>query len=67
MWSYPNLVPLSGPSIDDIIQTLKPFKFHRIHGAFMDCSIPANGHEVVRRCAERYLKMIRGDGAFEKQ
>jgi hypothetical protein len=67
MWSYPNLVPLSGPSIEAIVQGLNPYPFDRIHGAFVDCSIPANGSEVVVRCAQRYLNIIRGDGSFEKQ
>lgn len=67
MWSFPNFIPLSGPSVEGILKSLRPFKFERIHGAFVERTISADGNRVVERSAERYLKMIRGDGSFELQ
>jgi hypothetical protein len=67
MWSYPNLIPLSGPSIEGIIKALKPFQFERVHGAFPDRTIWSDGRGVVERSAERYLRIIRGDGSYERK
>jgi len=67
MWSYPNLIPLSGPRVEAIIDVLKPFGFECVHGAFENCSIFSKGKEFVERSADRYLKMIRGDGTYEMQ
>lgn len=39
MWSYPNLIPLSAPSIEGVVKALKPYKYERIHGAFPDRTI----------------------------
>jgi hypothetical protein len=67
MWSYPNLIPLSGPRVEGIMDAIKPYKYERVHGAFMDRTIWSDGMGVVERSAERYLKMIRGDGSYELQ
>ena len=40
---------------------------HRVHGAFTDRNIWTDGKTVVERSAERYLKIIRGDGSYELQ
>lgn len=66
MWSYPNLIPLSAPSIEGIVRALKPYKYERVHGAFTDRTIWTDGVGVVERSAERYLRMIRGDGSYER-
>jgi hypothetical protein len=65
MWSFPNFIPLSGPRVEGVVKSLKPFEFDRIHGAFSERSIWSDGKAVVERSAERYLKMIRGDGSYE--
>jgi hypothetical protein len=67
MWSYPNLIPLSGPSIEGIVRALKPFQFDRVHGAFTDRTILTDGKSAVERSADRYLRMIRGDGSYERR
>jgi hypothetical protein len=67
MWSYPNLIPLSAPSIEGVVKALKPYKYERVHGAFPDRTIWSDGQGVVQRSAERYLRMIRGDGSYERQ
>jgi hypothetical protein len=65
MWSFPNFIPLSGPSVEGVVDALKPYAFDRVHGAFMDRTIWSDGKGVVGRSAERYLKIIRGDGTYE--
>ena len=67
MWSFPNFIPLSAPRVEGVVNALKPFKFDRIHGAFMDRTIWSDGKAVVERSAARYLKIILGDGSYELQ
>ncbi len=67
MWSYPNLIPLSGPSIEGIVHALRPFQFDRVHGAFTDRTIWKDGKGAVERSADRYLRIIRGDGSYERR
>jgi hypothetical protein len=67
MWSFPNFIPLSAPRVEGLMKTLKPYKFDRVHGAFTDRTIWSDGKAVVERSAERYLKIIRGDGTYELQ
>ncbi len=67
MWSFPNFIPLSGPGVEGVVNSLKAFKFDRVHGAFNDRTIWSDGKGVVERSAERYLKIIRGDGSYELQ
>ena len=49
------------------MNSLKPYKFDRIHGAFTDRTIWSDGKAVLEMSAERYLKIIRGDGSYELQ
>jgi hypothetical protein len=65
MWSFPNFIPLSAPRVEGVINSLKPYKFDLVHGAFTDRTIWSDGKGVVERSAERYLKIIRGDGSYE--
>src|SRR6478735_3886879 len=67
MWSFPNFIPLSAPRVEGVMNSLKPYTFDRIHGAFTDRTIWSDGKGVLERSAERYLKMIRGDGSYELQ
>jgi hypothetical protein len=67
MWSFPNFIPLSAPRVEGVVKSLKPYAFDRVHGAFTDRTIWSDGKGVVERSAERYLKIIRGDGTYELQ
>ena len=49
------------------MRLLKPYNYDRVHGAFNDRTIWSDGKGVVERSAERYLKIIRGDGSYELQ
>lgn len=59
MWSYPNLVPLPETSVRRIVAALEPFEFATIHGAWWGRLVPADGKEIVRRSAARYLRALR--------
>ena len=67
MWSFPNFIPLSVPRVEGVVNSLKAYKFDRIHGAFTDRTIWSDGKGVIERSAARYLKIIRGDGTYELQ
>jgi glyoxylase-like metal-dependent hydrolase (beta-lactamase superfamily II) len=58
MWSYPNLVPLGGTAIRRIVNTLQPFHFDRIYGAWWGANITSNAKLSVANSAERYLRAI---------
>ena len=32
MWSYPNMIPLGPAAIKQVVKSLKPFAFDRLHG-----------------------------------
>jgi glyoxylase-like metal-dependent hydrolase (beta-lactamase superfamily II) len=59
MYSYPNYIPLPEAAIRRIVETLRPYRYERIHGAWL--TIPSGGPEAVERSAERYIRMIRGE------
>ncbi len=65
MWSFPNFIPLSAPRVQGVVDALGPYAFERVHGAFMDRTIWSDGKRTVERSAERYLKIIQGDGSYE--
>jgi hypothetical protein len=67
MWSFPNFIPLSGPGVEGVVNSLKSYQFDRVHGAFNDRTIWSDGKGVVERSAARYLEIIRGDGSYELQ
>jgi hypothetical protein len=49
---------LPASAIKRIVKAIKPFRYGRIYGAFWDRVIEADGKEVVKRSAERYLRAI---------
>jgi hypothetical protein len=58
MYSYPNLIPLSPPAIRRIVNSLEPFDFARLYGAFPHYVVATDAHGAVKRSAERYLHAI---------
>jgi hypothetical protein len=67
MRSYPNIIPLSGPAIEHIVELTEPFPFDRIYGPFFDRVIMSGGKGVLAYSATRYLNAIRGDGSAERK
>jgi hypothetical protein len=60
MYSYPNYVPLGARAVRQILETLEPYAFDRIHGAFPRRSVVADAKGVVRRSAERFIQACAG-------
>jgi glyoxylase-like metal-dependent hydrolase (beta-lactamase superfamily II) len=58
MWSYPNLVPLPARQVERIASSLEKWPFERILGAWWGTLVPAEGSEVVRRSAARYVAAL---------
>jgi hypothetical protein len=58
MYSYPNLIPLSASEVRRIGQSVEPFTFERIYGAFHPRQIEGEGKAIVRRSVERYLRHL---------
>ncbi len=60
MWSYPNYIPLPASAVNRIVQSVRPFNFKRVYGAWWDAIVENDGKAVVERSAIRYLKAIGG-------
>jgi hypothetical protein len=60
MYSYPNLIPLSATAIERIVDTLRPYDYERIYGAWNGRIVALDGARSVERSAERYLRALRG-------
>ena len=60
MYSYPNLIPLSQAAIRGVVDSLKPFSFDRLHGAFPGQVVKSEARAVIERSAARYVRAIKG-------
>jgi glyoxylase-like metal-dependent hydrolase (beta-lactamase superfamily II) len=60
LWSYPNMMPLSGATVRRIAETLKPWPFDRVYGAFPGRQVMTDGAGVVQRSAGRYVELLEG-------
>lgn len=58
MYSYPNMIPLNAAAVTRIADSVEPYQFDRIYGAFAGRTVPSGGNSAVVRSAERYLKAI---------
>jgi hypothetical protein len=63
LWSYPNMMPLAAPAVRRIADTLAPWKFERIYGAFPGRQVTAGGAHAVQRSAARYIELLEGNQA----
>jgi hypothetical protein len=59
MYSYPNQIPLNKKKIDRIVNSVEPYAFDRIYGAFQNREILLNAKQAVKKSARRYLKAIK--------
>jgi hypothetical protein len=58
LWSYPNMMPLAAATVRRIADTLTPWRFERIYGAFPGRQVMANGARAVERSAARYVELL---------
>jgi hypothetical protein len=61
MRSYPNLIPLPGNQVQDMVSALAPYSFERIYGAWYGRVVAEDGKQVVKRSASRYVRALIGD------
>jgi hypothetical protein len=58
MRSYPNLIPLGAAAIHRILETIEPFSFDHIYGAWWKANVLSNAKAAVQESAQRYLRGI---------
>jgi hypothetical protein len=58
LYSYPNLIPLPAATVQHIRDTITPWQFERLYGAWFDRIVEHNAHEAVLRSAERYVRAL---------
>jgi len=58
MRSYPNLIPLGPAAIHRILETIEPFAFEQVYGAWWKANVLVDAKTGVWRSAERYLRWI---------
>ena len=58
MYSYPNLIPLPASEIKRIRDTIAPYPFERLYGAWFERVVTHDAHAVVLRSADRYIRAL---------
>ena len=58
MRSYPNLIPLGATAIHRILETIEPFSFEQIYGAWWNANALSDAKTAVSRSAQRYFRAI---------
>ncbi len=54
------MMPLAASTVRRIAETLAPWRFERIYGAFPGRQVMAGGARVVERSATRYIELLEG-------
>jgi hypothetical protein len=60
MYSYPNLIPLAARVVQRIAESVAPYRFDALYGAWWKKVIPTGAHAAVQRSAQRYLAHLGG-------
>ncbi len=58
MYSYPNMIPLSAPRVEKIVNSVEPFQFDRLYGAWWGKVVQEDAKKAVMRSAARYVRAI---------
>ncbi|MBM7119098.1 MBL fold metallo-hydrolase [Archangium primigenium] len=58
LWSYPNMMPLSARTVRRIADTLQPWRFERVYGAFPGREVTREGSAAVQQSAARYIELL---------
>ena len=61
MRSYPNLIPLSGEVVQEVVKAVADLPFERIYGAFWGDVITNDAKNAVLRSAQRYIHALQRD------
>ncbi len=65
MRSYPNMIPLSAPTVEHIGQALAPFAFEAIYGHYFDRVILRDAKQAVEKSVARYVAAVNGTRGYE--
>jgi len=60
MYSYPNAIPLPAEKVQRIVDSVEPFNYDRIYGAWWNRNILTGAKQAVKDSADRYIEMISG-------
>jgi hypothetical protein len=55
MYSYPNLIPLPADEVARIRDTIAPYQFERLYGAWFERVVDSDARNAVIRSADRYI------------
>ncbi len=58
MYSYPNYIPLSAPTIDRIVAAVRPLRFDRMYSHFFNLDIRSDAKAAIERSVARYKRAI---------
>ncbi len=58
MRSYPNYLPVSAATVDQVVERVMPLKFDRLYSHFYHLDIQSDAKAAVRRSAARYKQAI---------
>jgi hypothetical protein len=58
LYSYPNMIPLGPRAVRRIVDSLAPWQYDRLYGAFEGRLLRTGAKDIVRWSAERYLRFI---------
>lgn len=58
MYSYPNAIPLPAAEVRRIADTIAPYAFERIYGAWFHTIVARDAHAAVQRSADRYITAL---------
>jgi glyoxylase-like metal-dependent hydrolase (beta-lactamase superfamily II) len=58
MYSYPNYIPVNAATVRRIVDTVEPYRFDRIYGAWFGQNIMTDAKEALRYSADRYIAAI---------
>jgi glyoxylase-like metal-dependent hydrolase (beta-lactamase superfamily II) len=58
MYSYPNYIPVNAATVRRMVETLEPYRFDQIYGAWFGRNIMANAKQALRYSAERYIAAV---------
>jgi hypothetical protein len=59
MFSYPNLIPLPAEDVQRIRDTIAPYRFERLYGAWFERNVIREAHDAVVRSADRSIQALR--------
>ena len=58
MYSYPNLIPLDAPAVNQIVAAVEPFAFDRLIGGWPESVVVHDAKGAIIRSADRYIARI---------